>query len=97
MDTASISYKHDEKYLRDKLNWPHALIKATQDPYEYILKLKDGSQIAFVSAQYISDDFVKLLSVKLEALKLSRGLEVRVSEIVWVADAPNHGGTDYVV
>jgi hypothetical protein len=95
MDTESISYKHDEKYLRDKLNWPLALIKATQDPYEYVLKLKDGDQISFTEAQYISDDFVKLVSAKFGSQKFNRGLEIRVSEIVWVADAPN--GVNHVV
>ncbi len=85
--------------------WPPALIKAVDDPFDYALRLKDGSLIFFEYAvpcgknnEWASLYFQDIHSGS-EVWRGSfnhtfavggyaRGLEVRVSEIVWAADAP---------
>lgn len=92
MDTGPsiIHYKKDAQYLKDKLNWPPALIKATMDEFTYSLKLNSGDIFIFTSADYLNDDFVRLNNIKNSDKTFNRGVEIRVSEIDWVADAP-HG------
>ena len=84
--------------------WPPALIKAVNDPFDYAMKLKDGTTIFF---EYVEPNgkhnewvWVRLSDLHRggdvyarsfnHTVKIGqdRGLEVRLSEIVWVADAP---------
>jgi len=87
--------------------WPPALIKSTNDPYDYALGLKNGTVIYFEYATAFGHNhewavlhFQDIHSGS-QAYETSfnrthqiggkaRGLEVRVSEILWAADAP-HG------
>ena len=84
--------------------WPEVLIKAVDDPFDYAVKLKDGSLIFFEYAiprgsgnEWVhlvlndlhqgSNAYQQSLNYRLGVGK-DRGLEVRVSEIIWAADAP---------
>lgn len=85
--------------------WPPALAKATYDPFDYAVGLKDGTVIFFEHATSCggNHEWVLLkfqdMHDRTAAYQRSfnkthgvggndRGLEVRVSEIVWAADAP---------
>lgn len=74
---------------------PAALSKAVSDnPFQYALMLRDGTIIEFAGATLPSDGWILLDEPKIvnrgyEAC-FDRGLEVRLAEIVWVADTP-HG------
>ena len=74
----------DKNYLLS-LNWPPALLKALDDPFEYLITLRTGEEIYFTNAKYLNSDFVKLDGIK----EWPRGIEVRVSDIMYIADAPN--------
>lgn len=89
----------------DKAGWPPALAKATYDPFDYAIGLKDGTVIFFEYAtscgsnhEWVSLQFQRIHDGT-PAYQRSfnkthgiggndRGLQVRVSEIVWAADAP---------
>jgi hypothetical protein len=76
--------------------YPPALIKAVGDPFDYALRLVTGEIFRFTSAT-IHGEYVTLegfggstgetLPQKM-AYPFPRGLDVRVSAIVWCADAP---------
>lgn len=80
--------------------WPPALAKATVDPFFYAVGLRGGAIIHFESAELIDDDHTEWVSLRgcPENLRLEldhghdmtfeRGLEVRVADILWAADAP---------
>ena len=82
--------------------YPPSLLKAAQDYFEYALRLSSGEIIRFNSAE-ICGDYVTLYggdgSYDSRSLAdcvqpsqpfiFDRGLDVRLSEIVWCADAPN--------
>ena len=74
---------------------PEALAKSGSDnPFQYALMLRDGTIIEFEGATPPSAGWILLHRPKIvnrgyDAC-LERGIEVRLQEIVWVADAP-HG------
>lgn len=83
--------------------FPNALTKALSDQFTYMLMLKNGAMIEFESAELqgdyppvSADHWVRLHGVKMiqpaikgeDPINFERGLDVRVSEIVWVVDAP---------
>jgi hypothetical protein len=84
--------------------WPEVLIKSVDDPFDYAVGLKDGRIIFFHYAEPCGknnewalltlDDLHKDTNAYLQSMNYrvgvgkDRGLEVRVSEIVWAADAP---------
>jgi hypothetical protein len=81
-----------EKEYIDVLGYPSALAKACVDEYNYYLLLKSGKEIFFSKATAINDEWVHLdvstdcvLSEK-NTPPFSRGLDVRISEIVLVCD-----------
>lgn len=79
--------------------YPAALVKASCDPFDYALGLKHGEIIRFSEAS-IDGDWVHLNVdriyddeepnpiKRLTGLCFARGIDVRISEIAWVADAP---------
>ena len=88
-------------------NYPQALQKACHDPFDYLLKLKNGDVFFFSEACQHGEEFAHITiqsrdrcanmceeSDWYEALNsdraFERGVEIRVSEIAWIADAP-HG------
>jgi hypothetical protein len=60
---------------------PAALRKACNDEFNYTMGLKSGKEIEFSSAE-INGDWVHLKRIP----GLERGMDVRLSEIEWVAD-----------
>lgn len=89
---------HDDLMHRDMdditahlagLGWPPALVKAGIDPYDYAIGLRSGAVICFREAE-ITDTlgWVHLCDVRslTAAPATERGMDVRLVEIVWVAD-----------
>lgn len=66
-----------------------ALIKATQDCFDYALKLRTGDIISFSEAKIIAPEWVHLSGCSGLPFMADRGVDVRISDIVWVMDAPN--------
>ncbi|MAD79433.1 MAG: hypothetical protein CMJ50_01130 [Planctomycetaceae bacterium] len=76
--------------------YPPALAKACVDPFDYAMKLETGELIFFEEATPHNFDWVYIRSTDDPSDRrprdiplCDRGLFVRVSSIVWVADAPN--------
>jgi len=73
---------------------PDALLKALMDPFSYALGLKDGSVIHFHEAHIAGPGWIRLISdddkFSFHRCRCERGLEIRLSDIRWIADAP-HG------
>jgi hypothetical protein len=73
--------------------YPPSLIKASLDEYDYACRLVTGEIIRFTSAA-IHGDYVTL-GVNTEEQErplpftFDRGIDVRIKDIVWCADAPN--------
>ncbi len=78
--------------------YPPSLLKACGDEFEYVCKLTSGEVIYFTRAM-ISGDYCTLEGLEVSK-QLSytdqklphlfpRGLDVRISDILWCADAPN--------
>jgi hypothetical protein len=73
--------------------YPESLIKAHGDTFDYKLRLRSGETISFTNARICGDyahlsGIDKERSIGLEHV-FDRGIEVRVSDIVWCADAPD--------
>ena len=73
--------------------YPPSLIKATHHSFSYVLRLRDGSKFCFKSAT-IHGNFATLEEPidfnkpEHKALAFHRGIDVRISDIVWCANAP---------
>jgi len=74
-----------------------ALTKACMDtPFDYALRLRTGEVIAFQAAEVINSEWIHLTLKEMEdqpeenqiAYPADRGVDVRLSDIVWVMDAP---------
>jgi hypothetical protein len=77
------------------------LAKACNDEFDYALRLRTGELIHFGTATIISNEFVLLHGIwqDMDSKKkpkknelpypAPRGVEVRISDIVWIMDAPN--------
>lgn len=88
--------------------WPHSLIKATVDPFDYMAALRDGTIIYFEHAVpsdnrvWVNLTIKQMFRVRGPLFGASnayvehhpdtgvydRGVDVRVSDIVWCCDAP---------
>jgi hypothetical protein len=73
---------------------PAALIKACSDPFDYVARLRSGEIIRFSSAD-VTGDYAHLYLEGVPAdaneellYSFDRGIDVRVADIVWCADAP---------
>jgi len=77
--------------------WPPALVKACTDSFSYALGLRTGQTIWFESAAVANSEWVTLFLVedwltetKNQGVPLCpRGIDVRMADIMWVADAPD--------
>ena len=71
-----------------------ALAKSLHDPFDYALKLRTGEVIRYDDASLISKDWLHLRGARLdggwkdENPRFDRGIDVRISDIVWAKDAP---------
>lgn len=79
-------------------SWPTALVKAAIDTWTFTLGLRDGTVVRFVHASVArSGQYAVLHGVEVKAGPLAsidlgiggsgHGVEVRVSDIVWIVDA----------
>ena len=79
-------------------HWPPALQRAVLDTYTYCLSLKNGTVFYFERAEpLMNGEWVSLTitderdlhtqAVLLKEFAFGRGVQVRVSEIAWVADS----------
>jgi hypothetical protein len=69
------------------------LIKATVDPFDYMVGLRDGRMVRFNLAEIRPGGWLLLTGdgrpVETDFLpRPERGIHVRVSDIVWACDAP---------
>lgn len=77
--------------------YPMELIKAVVEPFDYALGLRDGRELRFSQAiirgEWVHLDIeTNLAEQQAQATlghPLERGISVRLSEIVWIADAPD--------
>jgi hypothetical protein len=72
---------------------PEALAKAIADPFQYALMLRDGTITEFEGADVPSSGWVLLHGPRIVNrgydASFDRGVEIRLEEVVWVADAPH--------
>jgi hypothetical protein len=74
-----------------------ALSKSCADPFDYALKLKTGEVVMFTEARVLNNEWIHLTLKPYDEqpdknrvpYPADRGMDVRISEIVWVMDAPN--------
>ena len=86
---ASIAKWRIEQAKLSLMGWPPALIKASEDPFFYALELRDGRKFDFESAVDLGWGWVRIDGVAKAERCFERGIDIRVSEILWVADAPD--------
>lgn len=80
----------------DALLGSQALVKSCLDNFDYALRLKSGETICYSHAKVINKDWIHLIlkdgDQQSEDNRIEygfhRGIDVRISEIVWVVDAP---------
>ena len=86
------------------LGWPPFLAKAAMDPFRYAMGLRTGMVLCFESAERVEGcpGWVALSGIETHSISaqqvgvdgewipfsFDRGMHVRVTDIVWVADAP---------
>lgn len=89
----------DELFTDPTGELPPALCKALDDqPWEYAMGLRDGRVLYFQGAELLKGgkwvhlpgpDEKYTLEVSGVTHSFDRGLDVRISDIMWVADAPD--------
>lgn len=85
-----------ESKLVEEIVGSLALAKACIDPFNYALRLRTGEVICFEYAKLINSEWVHLVIKRMEdqpkldriAYPAARGVDVRLSDIVWVMDSP---------
>ena len=89
----------DDLFVDPTGELPPDLVKAFDDqPWDYALGLRDGRVIHFQGADLVKggkwvhlpgpDQKYELKMIGID-FSFDRGLDVRISDIMWVADAPN--------
>ena len=77
----------------ESFGWPDALIKACCDVFEFELQLRTGTVIRFSHARPVNREWVHIVlddvDQKHSMSRCPRGIDVRVADIVYVADAPD--------
>ena len=78
-----------------RLRYPDALEKACSDPFDYAIGLKNGTVIRFHEVISYRNGWLGLRNVEVsgagdmaDTFSFERGIDVRVSDISWVCDAP---------
>ena len=92
----SLEHYDNEEAQLGILTGSAALAKACQDPFDYAMKLRTGEVIDFSFAKVLNKEWVHLeikpMDEQPEANRIAypadRGVDVRLSDIVWVMDAP---------
>lgn len=83
-------YEEDAQHNREYPEFPPALEKALFDPFSYRLQLTTGEVIYFHEAELVAPDWIHLkmdhYAHKENRFRFYRGVDVRISQIVWVQD-----------
>lgn len=82
-----------EELLREKCP---VLLRAVSDEFSFMVKLITGERILFEKAEYAGGDWVHLCNARFSYDDdnntvigvFPRGIDVRISNIVWAKDAP---------
>lgn len=90
------NFESESTRIIEVLAGSEALAKACEDPFDYAMRLRTGEVIAFSSAQMLNEEWVHIDLKPLNeqplenriAYPADRGMDVRLSDIVWVMDAP---------
>lgn len=89
-------YREREKML-EMFVGSHGLAKACLDQdFDYALKLRTGEVIAFRGAELLNPEWIHVRIKPMDeqptrnqiAYPAERGMDIRISDIVWVMDAP---------
>lgn len=98
-DTKNENSELTEEELQSALG-SHALAKACYDEFDYALRLRTGEVIRFKLATHLGNGWIHLnvegreqsahnpLAFSKRSRGVERGVDVRLSDIVWVMDAP---------
>ncbi len=86
-----------DEYGRDisLLGMPPLVTKSLYDPFDYVIRLTDGSEIFYEFAMLSGNlEFLHLTGIKevsgpISRWNTDRGVDVAVSSIVFCIDAPN--------
>ena len=82
---------------KDRFELPNALSKSMSEPYDYALGLRNGTILYFSEASYQPGSEWVHLKAPMPGVEkrhgyiivpFDHGLDVRLSEIAWVADSP---------
>jgi hypothetical protein len=90
----NLSYLKEEKRSDLLIAGSGVLIKSIHDNFDYALKLRTGEVIRYTEASIISNDWLHLEGARLDGgledknPHFERGIDVRISDIVWAKDAP---------
>jgi hypothetical protein len=92
LDPVQMLADHQDVSYEEARQVPPALAKAMHDPFSYALRLRTGEEFEFESAELETPGWVHLREVRgihpFPHGPVERGIDVRISEIVWVLDAP---------
>ena len=88
--------KQKPEEFREHPDLPYMLEKCLTDcPFSYAVGLRDGTVLFFHEASREGDwirfeeiEEHNILSIGSRRFNFERGLEVRISDIMWVSDAP---------
>ena len=86
----SIRQFHTDELHALQLCGSEALAKACVDPFDYALKLDTGEIFRFNFARIINSGWVHITGIGENRATWGheRGIDIRLSSIVWVMDAP---------
>src|ERR1019366_8850551 len=71
------------------LTVPKSLVKASIDEFDYALNTRDCLYVRFTSACIAGQFALLTVTSASSSHTFPRGLEIRISDIVWCADAPD--------
>jgi hypothetical protein len=84
----------EEEQRLEKAGWPLFLRKALRDPFDYAACVRGLGIVRFEDVEEAGKGWVRLRGIRWKdqsdrlPFPFDRGVEVRLSNIVWVADAP---------
>lgn len=83
-------YAHAEEVGRYQARYGRAFTKSLYDPFDYALKLRTGEVIRYEHASLAGTEWAHLHQARdyPEGEEYPRGIDIRLSEVVWVKDAP---------
>lgn len=74
-----------------RVTYPPALLKSCRDNWHYAMKVRDSKGIVEFTRAVINGPWVSVFDddcgVAIDGLSFDRGVNIKISDIVWVADA----------